>query len=497
MMPKVSFPEFVMIWDQQQGLSMPRHHVKICQWLDQAWHNGRRELLLMAFRSSGKSTLVGLFCAWLFLCHPDLRIMVMAADFALAKKMVRNVKRLIERHPLTQALKPDRKDQWASDQFTIKRPSELRDPSMLAKGIGANITGSRADVVICDDVEVPNTCDTAAKRVDLRERLQEIDYVLVPGGLQLYVGTPHTYYTIYGRLACAEMGEEVPFLSGFERFELPILDGAGQSAWPDRFPPSKIERMKARTGQNKFDSQMMLRAVNIANSRLDPDLMVRYEANLQYEERNGRGFITLQDRSLHSVSCWWDPSFGAADKGDKSVIAAVFSDAEGGYWLQGLRYLTVNAQQGEDTDEATQLCQQVVSFVKQYHIPSVTVESNGIGKFLPSLLRRELSLAGVRCAVIAHHNHKNKAERILSAFDVVLAARSLHIHEEVWKTAFPMEMREWQPARSQHDDALDAVAGCLLNEPVRLGSVTPMAHAGTAPWMGSGGTHVAQSDFAL
>jgi hypothetical protein len=43
---------------------------------------------------------------------------------------------------------------WASDQFTVKRPFELRDPSMLAKGVAANITGLRADVVICDDVEV-------------------------------------------------------------------------------------------------------------------------------------------------------------------------------------------------------------------------------------------------------------------------------------------------------------------------------------------------------
>jgi len=449
----VSFPEFVMIWDQHQGLSMPTHHVKISQWLDQSWQNGQRELLLMAFRSSGKSTLVGLFCAWLFLCHPDLRIMVMAADFALAKKMVRNVKRLIERHPLTRRLKPNRKDQWASDQFTINRPSELRDPSMLAKGIGANITGSRADVVICDDVEVPNTCDTAAKRQDLRERLQEIDYVLVPGGLQLYVGTPHTYYTIYGRLPCEEVGEKQAFLDGFERFELPILDNNGQSAWPQRFPVSKIERMRVRTGQNKFQSQMMLHAVNIADSRLDPDLMIRYSAALASEERNGRAFLSLKDRQLKSVSCWWDPSFGAADRGDKSVIAAVFSDDQGAYWLQGLRYLSVDAAKAQDQDEATQLCQQVIDFVKAYHIPSVCVESNGIGKFLPGLLRRELTVAGVRCAVVPHHSHRNKVDRILSAFDVVLAARSLNVHEDVWKTAFPMEMREWQPMRSRHDDA--------------------------------------------
>ena len=75
------------------------------------WQEGERELLLLlAFRSSGKSTLVGLFCAWLLCRHPDLRILVLAGDFALAKKMVRNVKRIIERHPLTAGLKPTRSD---------------------------------------------------------------------------------------------------------------------------------------------------------------------------------------------------------------------------------------------------------------------------------------------------------------------------------------------------------------------------------------------------
>ena len=68
----------------------------------------------MAFRNSGKSTVVGLFAAWLLKTNPSLRIMVLSADLALAKKMVRTVKRIIERHPETRGLKPDRADQWAA-----------------------------------------------------------------------------------------------------------------------------------------------------------------------------------------------------------------------------------------------------------------------------------------------------------------------------------------------------------------------------------------------
>ena len=187
------FVDFVAEWNASQALPTPALHARMAAWLERHWLARTRKLLLMAFRGAGKSTLVGLFCAWLLARDPNLRIAVVAAELRLARKMVRNAKRIIERHAPLRGLKPRERDQWAADQFTVRRAAELRDPSMLARGIDANLTGSRADVVICDDVEVPGTAATEARRVDLREKLGEIDYVLAPGGTQIYVGTPHSY----------------------------------------------------------------------------------------------------------------------------------------------------------------------------------------------------------------------------------------------------------------------------------------------------------------
>ena len=242
------FKLFSVLWNQSQGRKTPPLHLKMADWLEARWKKGDTRLLLMAFRSAGKSSIVGLFAAWLIYRNPDIRILVLAADFTLAKKMVRNVKRIIERHPLTTHLKPERADQWASDRFTVKRMMELRDPSMMAKGVSSNITGSRADIVICDDVEVPNTCDSADKRADLREKLSEIAYVLVAGGAQLYVGTPHHYYSIYADMPRTEIGEEQPFLDGFERLSLPLIDGQGAITWPERYSGAGRCANEARGG---------------------------------------------------------------------------------------------------------------------------------------------------------------------------------------------------------------------------------------------------------
>jgi hypothetical protein len=464
------------------------------------WEEGDRNLLLLAFRNSGKSTLVGLFSGWLLFRYPNLRILVLAADFALAKKMVRNVKRIIERHPFTRGLKPARSDQWASDQFTVRRMAELRDPSMLAKGIEANITGLRADIVICDDVEVPNTSDTTLKRANLRTRLHEIEYVLVPGGLQLYVGTPHSFYTIYAAGVRTESGENRPFLDGFQRLELPLLDSRGASRWPERFPSDKIASIRRRTGPNKFQSQMMLKPRSVSEGRLDPAHIRSYDDELVYAEGNSEAILKIGERRVISASCWWDPSYGSPDKGDASVVAALFTDENGDYYLHRICYLEHDLATLDEVDEATQLCRKVASFVRDLLVPSVTLETNGIGRFLPGLLRQELRNCRVSCAVLERTTTRNKDLRIVDAFDAVLAAGRLSAHRSVWSTPFIEEMREWRPGYRGRDDGLDAVAGCLLSEPVRI-SKWPLSSArgdyAFRSWRPGAGTFKAEYDFKV
>lgn len=482
-----TFPEFVWIWNRTQGLATPGIHLRMSRWLHERWIGGDRELVLLAFRSSGKSTLTGLFCAWLLLGDPDLRILVLAGDFPLAKKMVRNVRRLIEAHPLTRPLWSARPEVWAADQFTVARHLELRDPSMLAKSISANITGLRADAIIFDDVEVPSTCDSACKREALRERIGEAEYVLTPNGLKLFIGTPHSYYSIYSAEHRDEGDQEKPILESYKRLEVPILDDLGNSVWPERFSAGRIDAMLAATGPAKFQSQMLLKARPPTDCRLDPESLPVYHEALIYRESNRTASLSLGGRRLVSASCWWDPAYGAPGAGDANVVAALFTDELGSYWLHRVEYITHNPDLVDDVDEATQLCRRVAAIVRELHLPAVVVETNGIGRFLAGLLRQQLGRTGLRCAVVEHASRRNKDLRILEAFDAVMAAKRLAVHDSVLRTPFVREMREWRPGLpDQRDDGLDAVAGCLLAEPVRLPRLLGDAPVddGGRPWRG-------------
>jgi hypothetical protein len=463
----VDFGVFLDLWNVTQNQQTPIIHFRMANWLQKSVTHGHRRLLLQAFRASGKSTLGGLFSAWMLYKDPDLRILVLAAESSLSQKMARTIRKVIERHPLTTHLKPDQPDQWAADSFTIQRSRVSRDPSVLARGLYANTTGTRADVIICDDVEVPNTCDTAEKREQLRDRLLENDFILTPDGLMLYIGTPHHYHSIYAKDARPEFGEQQVFLKNYQRLSIAILSKDGQSQWPERYTLDDIDDLMRRSGPSRFTSQMMLVPTNFEDNRLNPHLLNRYDDDLVSREIQQALVLSIGGKKIVSASSWWDPSF-AGNKNDRSVLAIVFTDEDGNQYLHKVAYLK-GTPDSQDMDEASFQCKQICALAQQYFLPSVAVEVNGIGKFLPAILRKELALAKVPCAVIEKHSSQSKDLRILEAFDAVMAARSLFVHRDVYETPFIKELEDWRPGlKTARDDGLDAAAGALLLEPLRI-----------------------------
>lgn len=189
--------KFADSWNNILGYKTPKHHQDMLSFLYDVWQSPNHKGLLMAFRHSGKSSVVGIFAACVLYMHPETRILVLSAHTTLASRMVAHIKNILENHPWCTDLIPTSKKEWAADKLTINRPIGIREPSVVCQGIHGNITGMRADLIICDDVEVPNTSNTPQKREALRERLRELDFILSPNGTMIYIGTPHTVDTIY------------------------------------------------------------------------------------------------------------------------------------------------------------------------------------------------------------------------------------------------------------------------------------------------------------
>ncbi|GHU01132.1 hypothetical protein FACS1894186_3270 [Alphaproteobacteria bacterium] len=457
------FPAFAYLHLRAARQTLPRHMARMAVFLERAWEAPPpRRALLTAFRNSGKSTLAAVFCAWALSRNPNLRILVLAAEHDLACRFVRNARRVVESHPLTRGLLPTPRDQWAGDRFTVSRAAALRDPSLAAKGLGANITGGRADLVICDDVEVPRTASTAALRSELRARLGELEFVANPDAMTLYLGTPHASDTIYDNSATG-------FLAGYRRLKIPLLDAGGASAWPERFDPEAVARLLHRAGPSKFASQMLLEPAAAEAARFDVSAAPIYAEPLEIREAGGVREYRIGGIRMASVAAFWDPAFAAGQGGDRSVLAVVFRDAGGTAYLHRTAYLAARPE-----DPAASQCEAVASVAAELALPAVHVEINGLGRFLPAILRKTLRAAAVPCRVAEHSSVGAKASRIAQEFDARVAARALRLSEAVALSPFMEEFAEWSPLARGHDDGLDAAASALAVAP------SPLAASGMA-----------------
>jgi hypothetical protein len=157
-------------------------------------------LIIQAFRGVGKSWITVAFVCWLLFIDPDLKIMVVSASQGLADDFTKFVKQLIDGNAALAASPPREGQRDSGIKFDVGPARPSKDPSLKSVGITGQLTGSRADVIIADDIEIPKNSFTHLLRERLALLVKEFSAVLKPGGRIIYLGTPQTEATLYGKL---------------------------------------------------------------------------------------------------------------------------------------------------------------------------------------------------------------------------------------------------------------------------------------------------------
>ena len=188
------FRNFVFLsWDHL-GLPEPTPiQLDISQYLQK----GPRRRVVQAFRGVGKSWLTSAYVVFRLLHDPRLNVLVVSASKQRADDFSTFTLRLINEIPICQHLKPREDQRNSKIAFDVGPAPASQAPSVVSKGITSQITGSRADLIIADDVESLNNSATFLMREKLLSSIAEFEAVLKPGGEVIYLGTPQTEQSIY------------------------------------------------------------------------------------------------------------------------------------------------------------------------------------------------------------------------------------------------------------------------------------------------------------
>ena len=165
--------------------------------------NGPKRLQIQAFRGVGKSWITAAFVLWTLYTDPNKKVMVVSASKDRADAFSIFCQRLILEVPWLSHLKPKSDDQrWSRISFDVGPAAPHQAPSVKSVGITGQLTGSRADLMVLDDVEVPNNSMTELQREKLLQLVTECESILTPkrDSRIMFLGTPQTTFTVYNKL---------------------------------------------------------------------------------------------------------------------------------------------------------------------------------------------------------------------------------------------------------------------------------------------------------
>ena len=247
-------------------------------------------------------------------------------------------------------------------------------------------------------------------------------------------------------------GFSIPFLYGFRKLIIPIVDDAGNPVWPEVFDSKKISEIRQIVGERYFLSQMMLDFVPLERVHLDPGLINLYDA--EYDSVHAK----IDDFNITGIALYWDPSSGRINS-DGSVCVMIYrNDVAHNIFIHDVKYIIV--PESENAPILWQ-CNTVLDLMARYSVRRISIETNGIGGTLPDMMKIAALQRGMSIIIDKVTNSKNKSVRICDAIEPLLGAGHLFAHSRIVNTQLFSEMLGWTPNSNMHDDGLDAVAGAI------------------------------------
>lgn len=492
-------------------------------------------LMIQAQRGVGKSWVLSFYILYRLYWNPSINILVVSFSQSKALEHTTMILRLMAEQPEFQWLHPSRRvDQPDNPDFELRKSKDKFDvalapvsqaPSVKAVGITGMITGSRAHLILADDIETSENSETLTMREKLKKAVEEFTDIASPEGCQIiFLGTPQCEDTMYASLpdrgyvvkvwpAQYPLKEHLPLYGNYlaktyrdriaadpslcDPVSLGGLDPDGGQPTDRRFPAEVLLRKRIGHGRSGYRLQYMLNPTasnadkfplrlrdlivfDAPDMQAPPELI--YSSALEQTDadlpnvgfRNDRlqrpfktqgDFIPYQDSLLYI-----DPSGRGADETAYCVVKR----------LNGFVFLLKQGGFRDGYGEKT--LQALANIARDFQVKRVVTEDDfGDGMFrtlMWPVLARTYN-CGIEGVKVARGRHK--AQRIVETLEPVTSSHRLVVHPRCFVddmeniNGVPPEQQIqyrlwWQYTRVTkerdcipHDDRLDALAGAIAN----------------------------------
>jgi hypothetical protein len=464
-----------------------------------------KRAIIQAFRGCGKSWICSAYVVHQLLLNPALNILVVSASKTRSDDFSTFTLRLINEMVILQHLRPKDNQRQSKISFDVGPAPASHAPSVKSLGITSQLTGSRADLIIADDIEVANNSATMLMREKLSEAVKEFDAILKPedNSKVIFLGTPQTEDSIYTRLQDRGYRTRVwPAVhitpdhnartyNGNVAGVCEDIENKGKATEPLRFSDIDLAERKISYGSAGYAMQFMLDSklsdvdkfplkisdliVTSIDNEVAPERYVwARDPDREWDssvpnvafagERYYRPFKTLGDMVPYTGSVLAvDPSGRGKDETGYAVVKM----------LNGTLYVPAAGGLSGGYSEAT--LTELAEIAKKYKVNYIVSESNfGDGMFTE--LMRPILTRIYPCSLEEVRHSTQKEKRIIDTLEPVMSGHRLVVDPDVIKDDFQTIQK--YPHESQlkyslfyqmsrltrergaitHDDRLDALS---------------------------------------
>ncbi|CAH9011370.1 terminase large subunit [Vibrio phage 409E50-1] len=430
--------------------------------------------LIMLPRAHLKSHMVATWAAWIITRHPDVTMLYVSATAELAETQLYAIKNIMGStvysrywpeyiHP-----QEGKREKWSSTKLSVDHPKRkregIRDATIATAGLTTNTTGWHADVVISDDLVVPENAYTEDGRESVSKKASQFTSIRNAGGFTMACGTryhPVDIYHVWKNQAYDVFDENFEVIDKAPVWEVKeyVVETDGVFIWPRSvrtdnkafgFDPQILARIKAEySDRTQFFSQYYNDPNDPGSDRISKDKFQYFDP--RYLKREG-GVWKFKDKRLNIYAAV-DFAFSLSKAADYTAIVVIGIDSDGDIYVLDIDRFK--------SDKTAEYFRHISALHSKWNFKKLRAEVTVAQKIIVNDIKDMIKRQGMSLSVEEYRPTRQegaKEERIAAALEHRYEEYRMWHMEGGWTSVLEEELIQARPA---HDDVKDALASAV------------------------------------
>lgn len=454
-------------------------HKKIFKWMESYSLYGQggadtSNKLIMLPRAHLKSHMVATWAAWVITRQPEVTMLYVSATSGLAETQLFAIKNILTStiysryfpeyvHP-----QDGKRERWNTTTISIDHPKRrqegIRDATIETAGLTTNTTGWHADIIIADDLVVPENAYTEDGRESVVKKSSQFTSIRNAGGFTMACGTRYHPSDIYATWKTQEYevyDDEDNIVDRKPVWEVQefAVEQDGIYIWPKTMRPDGkffgfdnqvLARIRAEYSDKvQFYAQYYNDPNDPGSNRIDRSKFQYYDKKF-LKQTDGKWYFRGKALNVYAAI---DFAFSLSKKSDNTAIVVIGMDEDAFIYILDIDVFK--------SDKISEYFKHLTELHAKWEFKKLRAEVTVAQAVIVRDLKDKMREEGLPISIDEHRPTRNegtKAERIASALE------HRYDNNQIWhfKGGYTDVLEEELVlARPPHDDIKDALASAV------------------------------------